>query len=90
MPLCMPSLLPHDLCHGRSSSRWPPAEGHIKRGRADLKGDQSPALGDQVPCVNDIWGGKEGSRTPLSDRGHSFNTLQQIPNPEGEDKETNP
>ena len=25
MPLCMPSLLPHDLCHGRSSSRWPPA-----------------------------------------------------------------
>ena len=21
----MPSLLPHDLCHGRSSSRWPPA-----------------------------------------------------------------
>ena len=21
-PLCMPSLLPHDLCHGRSSSRW--------------------------------------------------------------------
>ena len=25
MPLRMPSLLPHDLCHGRSSSRWPPA-----------------------------------------------------------------
>ena len=24
-PLHMPSLLPHDLCHGRSSSRWPPA-----------------------------------------------------------------
>ena len=23
MPLCMPSLLPHDLCHGWSSSRWP-------------------------------------------------------------------
>ena len=22
-PLRMPSLLPHDLCHGRSSSRWP-------------------------------------------------------------------
>ena len=21
----MPSLLPHDLCHGQSSSRWPPA-----------------------------------------------------------------
>ena len=21
----MPSLLPHDLCHGRSSSCWPPA-----------------------------------------------------------------
>lgn len=46
-----------------------PQEGHIKRGRADLKGDQSPALGDQVPCVNDIWGGKEGSRNPLSDTG---------------------
>ena len=26
--LCiMPSLLPHDLCHGRSSSRWLPADG---------------------------------------------------------------
>ena len=25
MPLRMPSLLPHDLCHGQSSSRWPPA-----------------------------------------------------------------
>ena len=25
MPLHMPSLLPHDLCHGRSPSRWPPA-----------------------------------------------------------------
>ena len=25
MPLRMPSLLPHDLCRGRSSSRWPPA-----------------------------------------------------------------
>ena len=24
-PLCMPSLLPHDLCHRRSSSRWLPA-----------------------------------------------------------------
>ena len=24
-PLRMPSLLPHDLCHGQSSSRWPPA-----------------------------------------------------------------
>ena len=24
-PLCMPSLLPHDLCHGRSASRWLPA-----------------------------------------------------------------
>ena len=23
--MCMPSLLPHDLCHGRSSSRWLPA-----------------------------------------------------------------
>ena len=23
-PLCMPSLLPHDLCHGRSSSCWLP------------------------------------------------------------------
>ena len=22
----MPSLLPHDLCHGRNSSRWPPAD----------------------------------------------------------------
>ena len=21
-PLCMPSLFPHDLCHGRSASRW--------------------------------------------------------------------
>ena len=26
-PLRMPSPLPHDLCHGRSSSRWLPAEG---------------------------------------------------------------
>ena len=25
MPLRMPSLLPHDLCHGQSSSHWPPA-----------------------------------------------------------------
>ena len=25
LPLCMPSLLPHDLCHWRSSSRWLPA-----------------------------------------------------------------
>ena len=25
LPLRMPSLLPHDLCHGRSSSRWLPA-----------------------------------------------------------------
>ena len=25
-PLCMLSLLPHDLCHGWSSSRWLPAE----------------------------------------------------------------
>ena len=24
-PLRMPSLVLHDLCHGRSSSRWPPA-----------------------------------------------------------------
>ena len=24
-PLRMPSLLPHDLCHGRSASRWLPA-----------------------------------------------------------------
>ena len=24
-PLRMSSLLPHDLCHGRSSSRWLPA-----------------------------------------------------------------
>ena len=24
-PLRMPSLLPHDLCHGRSSSHWSPA-----------------------------------------------------------------
>ena len=27
MPLRMPSLLPHDLCPGRSSSHWPPAAG---------------------------------------------------------------
>ena len=27
-PLCMPSLLLHDLCHGRSSSRWLPAVAH--------------------------------------------------------------
>ena len=26
MPLRMPSLLPHDLCHGQSSSHWPPAQ----------------------------------------------------------------
>ena len=25
LPLRMPSLLPHELCHGRSSSRWLPA-----------------------------------------------------------------
>ena len=25
-PLRMPSLLPHDLCHGWNSSRWPPAQ----------------------------------------------------------------
>ena len=25
MPLRMPSLVPHDLCHGWSSSRWLPA-----------------------------------------------------------------
>ena len=24
MPLRMPSFVPHDLCHGRSSSRWLP------------------------------------------------------------------
>ena len=29
-PLRMPSLLPHDLCHGRSSSRWLPANTHWK------------------------------------------------------------
>ena len=28
-PLRMPSLLPHDLCHGRSSSRWLPAKVHL-------------------------------------------------------------
>ena len=27
MPLCMPSFLPHDLCHGRSSSGWLPTPG---------------------------------------------------------------
>ena len=25
----MPSLLPHDLCHGQSSSRWLPAPDHL-------------------------------------------------------------
>ena len=24
----MSSLLPHDLCHGRSASRWPPTQTH--------------------------------------------------------------
>ena len=24
----MSSLLPHDLCHGRSASRWPPTDCH--------------------------------------------------------------
>ena len=28
-PLRMPSLLPHDLCHGPSSSCWPPAGCHF-------------------------------------------------------------
>ena len=28
-PLRMPSLLPHDLCHGRSSSRWLPGSDRI-------------------------------------------------------------
>ena len=27
-PLLMPSLLPHDLCHGRSSSLWLPGSSH--------------------------------------------------------------
>ena len=26
MPLCMPSFLPHGLCHGRSSSHWLPTK----------------------------------------------------------------
>ena len=29
IPLCMPSFLPHDLCHGRSSSRWLPTPGEL-------------------------------------------------------------
>ena len=29
MLLHMPSLLPHDLCHGQSSSRWLPAPDHL-------------------------------------------------------------
>ena len=29
--LRMPSLLPHDLCHGRSSSHWLPAIGGRRR-----------------------------------------------------------
>ena len=28
-PLRMPSFLPHDLCHGRSSSRWLPTPGEL-------------------------------------------------------------
>ena len=31
-PLRMPGLLPHDLCHGQSSSRWPLALGNLAIG----------------------------------------------------------
>ena len=29
----MPSLVPRDLCHGRSSSRWPPALDSVLKSR---------------------------------------------------------
>ena len=31
MPLRVPRLLPHDLCNGRSSSRWALAESNPER-----------------------------------------------------------
>ena len=36
LPLCMLSLLPHDLCHGRSSSRWLPAVIELSYYRSSL------------------------------------------------------
>ena len=49
-PLRMPSLLPHDLCHGRSASRWPPAviEFQLSYSRSSLNmqyaGSRQPPL----------------------------------------------
>ena len=58
-PLRMPSLLPHDLCHGRSSSRWPPAQlGTVEcqppaSGRASTLHTAESHAGSRwaVPCV---------------------------------------
>ena len=35
-PLRMPSLLPHDLCHGQSSSRWLPAVHGVTKSQTRL------------------------------------------------------
>ena len=58
LPLRMPSLLPYDLCHGRSSSRWLPASSKERPGMLlnILQCTRQPPLQRMIqPQVSIVW-----------------------------------
>ena len=74
MPLRMPSLLPHDFCHGQSSSRWPPAIvihivkgfGIVNKAEIDVFLELSFFFNDPVDFANLISGSSAFSKTNLN------------------------
>ena len=56
----MPSLLPHDLCHGWNSSRWPPAEKDPPLGMRRENQDSSELLRD-LQCSSQVQTGMLGN-----------------------------
>ena len=65
MPLRMPSLLPHDLCHGQSSSRWPPTVAQVWKVAQHrlhqlllIKKSQNPLRFKKTPFLNGRSGQK--------------------------------
>ena len=63
-PLRMPSLLPHDLCHGRSSSRWLQARYPVKL--LVTESSLTPL------CNNTVFSWLSASVTPSSILMHAF------------------
>ena len=58
MPLRMPSLVPHDLCHGRSSSRWLPAVWSMNQGKLEVVKQEMARVNVDIREISELrWTG---------------------------------